>query len=361
VIRDEDRVAIMVFDRSTRLRMPFRSSREAVERELQTLLRQETFRGGTDITRGLLDAADYVARNARRDARRAIVIVTDDQTERDRNEAAVSRALTRADAVLCALIAPDMMRNVAGYPGGGGSGRGGGGTWPGGSAGGPLGGIILGRRGPYGGRPPYGGGGRGPGAGMPHTQSAGTEEIARQSGGDSMPLSDASDLETTLTRIRQRYALHFHLPQGVQPGQERNIEVDLAAAARRRYPDAEVRYRRVYIAPDAHGSATGPTVVTRAPAGGTVGSADPYGTAQGPVSGRRPAVSEPSGPYMGGPSTGEAPRPAAQPQTQTAPAPSGGWPSADAQAQQPAPSDSTTNDQQSKPPRWRELKPGEQP
>jgi len=245
VLRDTDRVAIMVFDRSTRLRLPFRNSRDDVERELESLLEEESFQGGTDITRGLLDAANYVAREGRHDARRAIVILTDDQTEYERDVEGVSRALTRAGAVLSLLLAPDAMANRSHGMGGGR--QGGGGPWPGGSSGGtwpgsgPLGGIILGRRGP--------GGGQGPGTRGPHTQSAGTAEIARRSGGDNMPVDDASALETTLARIRQRYALHFSLPEGAKPGEERQLDVELAAAARQRYPDAEVRYRRVSLMP----------------------------------------------------------------------------------------------------------------
>lgn len=335
-LADQDRVAIMVFDRSTRVRLPFRNSRDDVERELESLLRHEDFNGGTDITRGLLDAANYVARNARREARRAIVIVTDDQTERNRDEAAVSRALTRADAVLCALIAPDAMGNRQGYPGGGGGRRGGGGgSWPGGggwpgggSIGGPLGGIIFGRRGGYGGRGP----GSGPGTMGPHTQSAGTSEIARQSGGDSLPVDDASALETTLARIRQRYALHFHLPQGVKPGQERNIEVELADAAYRRYPGAEVRYRRVYIAPEGTATAAGPTEITRAPANSRGGVAEPAVVTQAPAPNRRRAVNEPDGSRAASPAAdtaSPAPSPATT-QPQAAPA-TGGWPRVDDQ------------------------------
>src|SRR5438105_662002 len=166
VLRDEDRIGIMVFDRSTRLRMPLRNSRNDVEREMTRLLDQETFRGGTDITRGLYDAATYMGRSGRRDARRAIVILTDDETQLNRDEDGVSRALTRADTVLCALIAPDAMasRSIGRVPQGGGS-------WPGGGGGGPLGGIILGRRGGYGNR------GSGPMSGGPRTHSAGTAEI----------------------------------------------------------------------------------------------------------------------------------------------------------------------------------------
>ena len=369
VLGDQDRVAIMVFDRFTRVRLPFRDSRADVEREFENLLRQETFNGGTDITRGLLDAASYIGRQARPGARRAIVILTDDQTERNRDEEAVSRALTRADAVLMALIAPDAMRNRSGYPGGRGRmPRGGGGSWPndpgmGGPLGGPLGGIILGRRGPYGGRGPVGGpGGGGPVVLGGHTQSAGTAEIARRSGGDSLSVDDASALETALARIRQSYALHFYLPAGVQPGQERNIEVELADAARRRYPDAEVRYRRVYLTPGSGGPSTPaeePVVVSQAPA--SSGDAAPAGK---PGWRRRPAVDEPGGPRGPAVGTGDdaaagTPSPATQPQ----PASTGGWRRTDDPAQQPAPAATPTPPPATPPSQggWRRVKPGEQP
>ena len=64
-----------------------------------------------------------------------------------------------------------------------------------------------------------------------------------------MSVNDASALEDTLERLRRRYTLYFSLPEGVQPGQERNIEVDLAPEARRRFSDAEVRYRRTFQSP----------------------------------------------------------------------------------------------------------------
>src|SRR5580658_10714320 len=107
VLGKDDRMGIMVFDRYTRVRLPFNSSHQDVQHEFDRLLRQERFNGGTDITRAMLDAADYIRREGRRDARRAIVILTDDQTEFDRDDVGVGRALGRADAVMCALIAPD--------------------------------------------------------------------------------------------------------------------------------------------------------------------------------------------------------------------------------------------------------------
>ena len=97
-----------------------------------------------------------------------------------------------------------------------------------------------------------------------HTHSAGASEIAGQSGGDSMAVDDALAFEKTLARIRQRYALYFYLPEGVKPGEQHAIEVELSDAARRRYPGAQVRYRRSYMAPNASDDAgdNEPTLVS---------------------------------------------------------------------------------------------------
>jgi VWFA-related protein len=258
VLGKDDRMGIMVFDRYTRVRLPFNGSTQEVQREFDRLLRQERFNGGTDITRAMLDAADYIRREGRRDARRAVVILTDDQTEFDRDELAVGRALARADAVMCALIAPDAM-GYGGQRGAGGQ-RPGGWGGGGGGLGGGLGGVIFGPRGGGGGYP---GGGRGGGT---NTKPAATAEIARDSGGDSMAVDDSAALEDTLARIRKRYTLFFNLPEGVEVGQERNIVVDLSPQARRRYSDAEVRFRRTSMASKPGGDVdAAPVHVTRAP------------------------------------------------------------------------------------------------
>ncbi|MFN9754051.1 MAG: VWA domain-containing protein, partial [bacterium] len=150
-LSEEDRLAIMVFDRQTRTRLPFTPIGDNVYRQFDLVLDRERFNGGTDITRGMLDAASYMQRHARKDARRAIVILTDDQTEFGRDDEGVGQALIDADAVMSALLAPSAMR---GSPPGGGGGyppsgrRRGGGGWGG------LGTIVLG-----GGGSPGGGGG----------------------------------------------------------------------------------------------------------------------------------------------------------------------------------------------------------
>lgn len=285
VLGPDDRVAVMVFDRSTRVRLPFRQARADVERGLEVLLRQEGFNGGTDITRGILDAVKYMERSGRVEARRAIVIVTDDQTERERNESKVLSALTRAETVLSAIITPNAIPRLWGRPGL---------SWP--FQRGPWrpwgGGGIWGPRGPWGipvprpyPDPPV--------VVMPRTQSAGTREIAERSGGDSMDSDEAGALENTLRRLRQRYALFFYLPPDAQPGEDRTIEVDLSPAAKQRYRGAQVRFRRHYQAP-----------FDRQPSQPQISSpseeqAEPVvdESPQAPRR-RRPAVNEPSG-YAG--------------------------------------------------------------
>ena len=103
-----------------------------------------------------------------------------------------------------------------------------------------------------------------------------------------MPVDGAYALQTTLERIRQRYALHFYLPAGARRGQQRNVSVELTAAALRRYPYAEVRYRREYFVTDAPAAApagTEPTIITRAP---------PSESSDAPARTRGRAVSQPN-------------------------------------------------------------------
>jgi VWFA-related protein len=361
----DDRVAIMVFDRATRVRMHFKPHRSGdVERGLDRLLDQENFNGGTDITSSIYRAIDYVKQNSRKDARRAIVILTDDQTEFQADETGLVRALSRNDIVLSLLEAPDagMYRRRAG--GGGGGGYPGGGTrtgggwggmgWPipggGGGMGWPGGGGGGGRRGP-------GGGGRGGGPVILNgggTRSAGTAQVAEQSGGDSMSVDQASALEDTLLRLRQRYALHFNLPEGTWAGQERQVDVILSSAARRRYPDAQIRYRHTYIAPETNGSSPAAEVSFGTPGENPPPAVDAdqapsqfprakrrvsdpnSGSGTGPILVDRsadadgaPADSTPgSAPVGGWPKAGEntPATPAAPAKDATADKPKGGWP-----------------------------------
>lgn len=332
----EDRIGLMVFDRRARTRLHFRprTSAEAMH-ALDRLLAEENFRGGTDVTTGIYSAIEYVRKNSRRDARKAIVIMTDDQTEFQSDVPGLVRALHRDDIVLSLLLAPDGMAGMRRYPtggyptGGGGTGRrrpGLGSSWPD---------IIWGPRFPGGGGTRTGGGG-GPviitGRG---TSSAGTDRVAEQSGGDHMSVDQASALEDTLLRLRQRYALHFNLPDGVREGQQRDIQITLAASARNRYPDADLRYRRNYTSRDSNSSTPAEVTQDAAPPAPPSPAADEESPARRAP--RRPRVSDPGSGATAGPMIDRDPNAAAAAGSTTAPANTGGWRRNDSSAPPPPP------------------------
>ena len=150
--------------------------------------------------------------------------------------------------------------------------------------------------------------------GGPHTESAGTSEIAQDSGGDSMSVDDAAALQTTLERIRQRYALHFFVPENARAGEERQIEVQLSATARRRYPDAQLRFRHSYIAPTGSG---GPgksqdpdsLITTREPDAVPAAEAPNVSVTSSTPAKHRRVISEPDGPSGPAASTSDGPTP----------------------------------------------------
>lgn len=102
VLGNEDRVAILVFDRMTRTSMPFKSNHDEIVRRFDQLLDRENFNGGNVIARGMHDSIKFMTRYARPGSRRAIVILTDDRTEFNRDDFGVGRALEDANTVICA-------------------------------------------------------------------------------------------------------------------------------------------------------------------------------------------------------------------------------------------------------------------
>ncbi len=310
VLAPHDRIAVMVFDTYTRLKLPFTSSHTDVQNALDRLLRSESFHGGTRITTSLISAADYVQHQGRPEARRAIVILTDDETQDGEDETRVERALARANAMLSFLRAEYEPPN-ANYP----AGRRRGGTWGSGGGGGLgiPGGIGL----------PGGGGGLGlPGGRVGNSDpshSAGTDQIASDTGGDTMRVDDARALEDTLSRLRQRYALYFYMPEGFKGTDVPNIRVDLAQQARIRYAQADIRYRHSSMSKDGVQNAAGPTLVTHAPVA-TAADDEPTIPASTTPSGRRVMVNEDSGSRVNLSTESDDSTSTAPPQ------PSSGWP-----------------------------------
>jgi hypothetical protein len=155
-----------------------------------------------------------------------------------------------------------------------------------------------------------------------------------------MPVDSAYSLQSTLERIRQRYALYFSLPAEARQGQQRTISVELASAALRRYPYGEVRYRREYYVSSTPSSTPGaaPTAVTQ-----TQTPVTDSGDSTAPRRGR--AVSQPDASHDGPLAPGGSDQPA---------------PSAASPPSTTMKDTGTTNNSGSTPGRWRRVKPGEQ-
>jgi VWFA-related protein len=203
-LHEGDRVAVMLFARETALREPFTTDFAAVERRIREATTERGLGSGTAIYAAIVKAAGYLAGEQRPQARRAVLIVTDNLslnyqvTDED-----VLRALSAADAV--------------------------------------LNGILIGRqRRPD---PPE------PGRALnPDFTPSDVFKLAGDTGGETAEARRAGEsFQQMIERIRARYGLQYEAPTAL-PGAYRRIRVELSAAARRRHPHAEVRARAGYYA-----------------------------------------------------------------------------------------------------------------
>jgi hypothetical protein len=148
-----------------------------------------------------------------------------------------------------------------------------------------------------------------------------------------MPVSNASALEDTLSRLRKRYALYFYLPQGAKSGGPA-VQVDLSQEAKLRYSGAEIRSRRVYLAGGGSSNETADsTVVTRVQRPVETNTADATPSDAPTPKGKRKAVNEDSGPKVN--TTGDDADSSEQTTTPAKPAPGSGWPHAHQFAAEP--------------------------
>jgi VWFA-related protein len=204
VLHPGDRVAVMVFKTGQALALPFTSRLDSLPEELLQIVSGDDFEGGTDLYAGILDAAGYMRRSARANARRSILAVTDNISRKSRKDSDITRALWQAGAVLDAIVVSTQRgqalraySNVSG----------------------------------------------------PWTQFIDTklDKIAASAGGELIESGAPGEaFATMLDRIRRRYRLDYRTPPG-KAGETRTIEVTLSAAAKRKYPGAEVRARKGYV------------------------------------------------------------------------------------------------------------------
>jgi hypothetical protein len=154
-----------------------------------------------------------------------------------------------------------------------------------------------------------------------------------------MRVDEASALEDTLARLRQRYSLGFYVPDGAS--EHAPVRVDLSQEARLRYLDAEIHSRRVFVSGGGSSEQAGPTTVTRAHAfdTGTDSTSVHDGAQADETTPRRKSVpvNEDSGPLVNTVNTdsdNSSQQPSSSPAPSAAPAQapaSGGWPRVDQQ------------------------------
>lgn len=195
-LRPGDRVGVATFHEDWRMRLKLTDDLRAPETEIEGVLRKEKFRGGTNTYDAVRQSARYMQRNARRDRRRAVIMMTDN----------LSRPSLSYEKVLSEVLEAEVLFGVLLLPV----------PWMQGDA------------------------------AAPSENSADVTPFARATAGDIVrgPAVGAAFTEM-VQRLRRRYALYFR-PRRGEAGQSRQIEVTLSNRARGLHPSAEVRARREY-------------------------------------------------------------------------------------------------------------------
>jgi VWFA-related protein len=201
-LRADDRVSVMAFDRDTDLVADFSRDRDAVAATIRDVVLRRPPVGFTRLQGAVLDAARHFLRQPRSGRRRAVLVVTDNLGSS--NDEGVVQQVWEADAVVSGVIVPGMgamKRQRMFFP--------------------------------------------------PAWFGFGTiDGIVNRTGGDTLKGEDpAGGFRQMLQRLRQRYTLHYAMPDA-QPGKQRKIDVRLTSEAARRHSGAKVYARSGYVVPE---------------------------------------------------------------------------------------------------------------
>lgn len=199
-----DRVAIMVFAKSTAVHQDFSDNLAETARQIRSAVSNSDVGTTTMINSAIMDAAHYMEQHAGPSGRRAILILTDNLSTSYRlTDGQVIRELNKADTTFNAIITGRAIRPDLVGPR----------TFP-----------------------------------DPDKTPANVFHLAEATGGEWAKVGDAStSFNEMIERIRNRYMLAYHEPDST-PGVFRHITVSLSPDARRRFPAAELHSRSGYYA-----------------------------------------------------------------------------------------------------------------
>ena len=200
-LHPSDAVSVIVFGKAAKTRLEMTTDRRIVEAEIRAGVADQDVGAETAINDAITAATAYLEKKAPA-GRRAVLIVTDNLGMNIRNpDEKVIESLLATNCVLNAIVVGDKFQPDATKP-----------------------------------RP----------TSKPDETLPNVYYIAQETGGEAVQVQDASSaFPSMVERIRLRYSLQYKTPPGVA-GTFRRVRVDLTAAARMRYPDAKLRYRRGY-------------------------------------------------------------------------------------------------------------------
>jgi VWFA-related protein len=181
-----DRVGIAVFSHRARLIVAPSSDRQKVD----TAVRKISWVGtGTELNATVLSTAKYLGNHGRLEARRAVVILTDNKGYRSMPDEWVRDGLWENNVVMNALLFPKT-------PG--------------------------------------------------ESGDADVRRFVKSTGGESIVVRSADiPLAEMFRRLRERYGIMYHAPGG-EPGSMRTIHVELAPHAKSKLKDVKIRARAGY-------------------------------------------------------------------------------------------------------------------
>ena len=202
-LRPGDRVAIMVFARTTAVHQGFSDNLAETARQISSAVKVDV---GTStlINSAVVDAARYMEAHAGPDGRRAILILTDNLSmSYQLTDGQVIRELNKADTVFNAIVTGRAIRPRPLEPGK---------------------------------------------LSNPDFTPADVFHLSEETGGEWVKADRAdASFNEMIGHIRSRYMLAYHEPPST-PGAFRHIGVTLTETAHRRFPLAELKARNGYYA-----------------------------------------------------------------------------------------------------------------
>ena len=200
-LRPGDRVAVANFNTDAWLIGEFSSDLAEVATTVGRVV-DLRYGGFTHILSSVYDAASYFKKNSDPHRRHAILIFTDDAGQPSMTEKRVITHMWESDIMLCGLIiwTPDGQRHID-FP-----------------------------------------------------SARGSEDmltVAAKTGGETVNADDPGHaFREMVRRMRMRYSIYYQMPAG-KPGTSREVSLQLSAAAKAKYPAAQVLARKGYLIPKA--------------------------------------------------------------------------------------------------------------